>query len=55
MPSSLVVDEEKRAKGSMALSPFAVGFLCFVVIGSSLVAFLSSLLSGSGATAPEYE
>merc|ERR1712118_412036 len=42
VPSSLVVDDEKRAKGMMALSPFAVGFLCFVVIGSSVVAFLSS-------------
>ena len=55
MPSTLVVDEEKRAKGAMALSPFMVGFLCFVVIGSSLVAFLSSLLSGPDAAAPEYE
>merc|ERR1712094_161725 len=49
VPSSLVVDEEKRAKCMMALSPFAVGFLCFVVIGSSVVAFLSSLLGGAEA------
>ena len=55
VPSSLVVDEEKRAKGMMALSPFAVGFLCFVVIGSSVVAFLSSLLGGAEAPAAEYE
>merc|ERR1712025_1096575 len=55
VPSSLVVDEEKRAKGMMALSPFAVGFLCFVVIGSSVVAFLSSLLGGADAPAAEYE
>ena len=55
VPNTLVVDEEKRAKGAMALSPFMVGFLVFVVIGSSLVAFLSSLLSGPDAAAPEYE
>ena len=46
VPASLVVDEEKRAKGEAVLSPFAVGFLCFVVIGSTLVAFIHSLLTG---------
>jgi len=52
VPTSLVVDNEKRAN-ALGISPFTVGLLVFVVIGSSLAGFIASLLGGGGGTAME--
>ena len=52
MPTSLVVDTEKRAN-ALGISPFTVGLLVFVVIGSSVAGFLASLLGGSGGVTEE--
>lgn len=52
VPASLVVDNEKRAN-TLGISPFTVGLLVFVVIGSSLAGFLASLMGGSGSVTEE--